>query len=281
MKDASRFNDHPEGGWTALREYAIKISQEYIAHVEVRINLLEMVQFITLRLSILYLFPDAPTWGEDDFDDIAQIGRRINELWVESKDKTNVYPTWARKADLQAALRRVTSRTTSNNSREKSIVNTQAAVGILGSFYSNLGYLWSNCPQWIINLWSLLHSWMKPATAEISTAKSPTLEDTPDASVPKRTPMNLILPAYETMWRVVMRTFLEIRHRDAELGPDWSRTMEEYLETLKDPDCMRQRPLWISSSNGVKPMDIVKEGLRLYPPTRRVHRCLKAAKAAK
>jgi hypothetical protein len=280
MKDASRFNEYPEGGWTALREHAIKISREYIAHVEERIKLPEMVQFITLRLSILYLFPDAPTWGDDDFGDIIYIGRRINELWVESKDKTNLHSTWALEADLQAALRKVTSPPMSNNTRGKSIVDTHAAVGTLGSFYSKLVHLGSKCPQWIINLWSSLHSWMKPAAAETAAAKIPTLEETPDPSVPKRNPMNLILPAYETMWRVVMRTFMEIRYRDAEHGPNWSRTMEEYLDTLKDPACMRKTPLWTSSSNGVKPMDIVKEGLRLYPPTRRVHRSFKTSEGS-
>jgi hypothetical protein len=100
MKNASGCNKYPEEDWTNLRDQAIESSREDMAHVGERIKLPEMVQFITLRLSILYLFPDAPTRGDDDFKDIVHIGRRINELWVESKHKTNLHPTWA----LEAAL---------------------------------------------------------------------------------------------------------------------------------------------------------------------------------
>jgi hypothetical protein len=86
--------------------------------------------------------------------------------------------------------------------------------------------------------------------------------------------MNLILLAYETMCRVVMRCFLEIRYRNARNGPDWSRIMEEYLKDLEGSDDKEPKHIWKPSSAGVRPMDIVKETLRLYPPTRRVHRNL-------
>lgn len=47
--------------------------------------------------------------------------------------------------------------------------------------------------------------------------------------------------------------------------------LARYLEEPSDPDCMPEafhRP----TETGIRPSDIAKEALRLYPPSRRVHR---------
>lgn len=86
--------------------------------------------------------------------------------------------------------------------------------------------------------------------------------------VPQRNPLNLILPAYETLWRVVLRCFVEVVYRDPT-----SREAAGWREVLKDflHDPTREQ-LDDASKLGVSAAWIAKESLRLYPPTRRVYR---------
>ncbi|KAI1000830.1 hypothetical protein K3495_g7366 [Podosphaera aphanis] len=80
-------------------------------------------------------------------------------------------------------------------------------------------------------------------------------------------PLNIIIPAYETLWRVVYRCFLEVRFRFSPPQLLRARTrFEKFLatpniETMKEGNC---------ASPSVEA--IVCEALRLYPPTRRIHR---------
>ncbi|MCJ1266893.1 hypothetical protein MMC22_006778 [Lobaria immixta] len=81
------------------------------------------------------------------------------------------------------------------------------------------------------------------------------------------TPMNLILPAYETMWRIVFRCFLEVAFRNPAAAPTWRRALARYLET---PTAEQ-----FESASDEEPVSvsfIVAEALRLYPPTKRVFR---------
>ena len=98
-----------------------------------------------------------------------------------------------------------------------------------------------------------------------------------DCRVPEQNPLNLILPSYETLWRVVLRCFMEVvfrRRMDAEENDKdvgdhnakWRTQLHKFLASpsaanLKDP-----------GDDGVAVVHIVKEALRLYPPTRRVYR---------
>lgn len=75
-------------------------------------------------------------------------------------------------------------------------------------------------------------------------------------------PMNFILPAYETLWRVVLRCFLEVTFHP-ESVPEWRQTLVSLLE---DPVSN------FATSEPVTVKYIVQEALRLYPPTRRVYR---------
>ncbi|KAG9957357.1 hypothetical protein KCU61_g9160, partial [Aureobasidium melanogenum] len=62
-------------------------------------------------------------------------------------------------------------------------------------------------------------------------------------------PCNLILPGYETMWRVVLRCFVEVKARNHDHAGCWG-----------DP------------GPKVAAIHVAKEALRLYPPTRRIYR---------
>ena len=88
---------------------------------------------------------------------------------------------------------------------------------------------------------------------------------------PKETPMNLILPAYETLWRVVLRCFLEVTFRpDAE--PEWRQALVRFLEDPRSKFGIRH-----PKADEASVEDIVLEALRLYPPTRRVYRTFQTA----
>ncbi|KAJ6124603.1 Cytochrome P450 [Penicillium samsonianum] len=106
---------------------------------------------------------------------------------------------------------------------------------------------------------------------------------------PEDNPLNLILPSFETMWRVVLRAFLEIRFATGKDVPAWRHTMIAFAENPtrsqfdigSGPPSSRSRP---ESSNDPGMGDtcdvqsppsanyIVRESLRLYVPTRHIHR---------
>ncbi|MCJ1458325.1 hypothetical protein MMC28_008696 [Mycoblastus sanguinarius] len=86
----------------------------------------------------------------------------------------------------------------------------------------------------------------------------------------RENPLNLILPAYETMWRIVLFCFIEVAfHQGAK--PGWATLLTHYLA---DPTKARFEQRGTSTPNAVSAADIVNEALRLYPPTKRVYRQL-------
>ncbi|KAI9704154.1 MAG: hypothetical protein M1836_007015 [Candelina mexicana] len=88
-----------------------------------------------------------------------------------------------------------------------------------------------------------------------------------DKNDPRKNPLNLILPAYETMWRIVLRCFLEVRFRNAKSCPAYIESFETFYANPTLPK-LKER----SETNGISIEHIVNEALRLYPPTRRIYR---------
>lgn len=88
----------------------------------------------------------------------------------------------------------------------------------------------------------------------------PTWEGTPRSN-----PLNFILPAYETLWRVVLRCFVEVRFRSGAAASSYHSLLRTFLSdpTQKTFACVE---------NGISVSFIVSEALRLYPPTRRIYR---------
>ncbi|PQE09926.1 Cytochrome P450 protein [Rutstroemia sp. NJR-2017a BVV2] len=81
----------------------------------------------------------------------------------------------------------------------------------------------------------------------------------------KENPLNILLPTYETLWRVVFRCFLEVSFRNPSHITEWKGLFERFLEN--------PTPRQFSERKGRSAVqDIVKESLRLYPPTRRIYR---------
>ncbi|KAF1920094.1 hypothetical protein BDU57DRAFT_543870 [Ampelomyces quisqualis] len=221
-------DDNPDGDWVDLRRRALTYFDEYM-----RLNgtktfkLAELTQYITLKMSLCYLFDDAHEALKSDsqFDDVRYISQRINQLWIKSKQnhpEEGECLSWKDETKLHNALRRVTFNI--------------PTVGI-GGF-----------------------------TDDTTTV---------DPEIPSQNPMNLLLPAYETMWRVVIRCFLEVQHRGAQNKTIWASVLTSYLNDLENPNSMRNNAFHkpTETNNGyIRPVEIIKEALRLYPPTRRVHR---------
>ncbi|KAF2640982.1 hypothetical protein P280DRAFT_543945 [Massarina eburnea CBS 473.64] len=226
MKAATKIqekNDESKGDWRDLRSSAIDALKEFLSQPGDKKSLTDMAQFVTLKVSLGFLFDDAAKAMKhpDSFKDIQYIGAKINTIWIESKNESGKRPQWSDEKKLHKALLSVT---------------TLPPVTM---------------PGW----------WAKNDASNI------------DPLDPKKNPMNFLLPAYETMWRVVMRCVLEVLYRNNPSDRvQWKSVLSKYFDALKDADAMDKGIFWERSQIGITMIDIVKEALRLYPPSRHIHR---------
>ena len=79
-------------------------------------------------------------------------------------------------------------------------------------------------------------------------------------------PLNFILPAYETLWRVVLSCFIEVVFREGAL-PNWQLELVRFLEK-PTKDKLKST----SDDTSISVEFIVNEALRLYPSTKSVYR---------
>lgn len=102
-----------KGDWSSLRTRALQYHGEYMERVEKHgsINLADMVRYLTLKLSLSYLFDGAAAAfkSQDTFKDIKSIGFQINKLWIDSKKPDGERPHWEDQIALHEALRNVTT----------------------------------------------------------------------------------------------------------------------------------------------------------------------------
>lgn len=82
----------------------------------------------------------------------------------------------------------------------------------------------------------------------------------------KGNPLNFILPAYETLWRVVLSGFIEVVFREGAL-PKWKLELARFIE-----DPAREKMKLASCATSVPVEFIIMEALRLYPSTKSVYR---------
>ncbi|PYH66989.1 cytochrome P450 [Aspergillus vadensis CBS 113365] len=84
-----------------------------------------------------------------------------------------------------------------------------------------------------------------------------------DQFQPDENPLNVILPGYETSWRVALRMFLEIRRAQNEVWVDKMVSFALHPTKVQFQD---------DGGGGISVEAMVLEALRLYPPTRRIRR---------
>ncbi|KAF2704111.1 hypothetical protein K504DRAFT_335966, partial [Pleomassaria siparia CBS 279.74] len=218
----------PGGNWQNMRRLAISSFEEYLKQAGETMHVAELVQFVTLKVSLCYLFDDAEhATADGGFENVKYIGKKINELWISSKKDEHQRPIWRDETRLHEALVAVTT------------VSAPPDIHIPGAFQS------------------------------VSAQEKDIIVD---PLTPRLNPMNVLLPAYETMWRVVMRCVLEVQYRNNERSAEWKSVLKTYLDALEDVHAMDKGVFWNTSENGVSMIDIVKETLRLYPPSRRIYR---------
>ena len=96
--------------------------------------------------------------------------------------------------------------------------------------------------------------------------------------------LNILIPSFETMWRVVLRGFLQVRF-SVSAGREWCNVLAGFAESRTKKQ-FEWHPKWeaLSADEGTNPLphnstwvsssaeEVVKEVLRLYPPTRRIFR---------
>ncbi|KAI4249989.1 MAG: hypothetical protein LQ352_005448 [Teloschistes flavicans] len=83
----------------------------------------------------------------------------------------------------------------------------------------------------------------------------------------KDNPLNTLLPVYETLWRVVTHCIIEVVFRPS-AAPEWIPLLENFLKEPSKTNFSARS----SGMDGVSVEFLVKEALRLYPPTRRIYR---------
>ncbi|KAI0140421.1 cytochrome P450 [Xylariaceae sp. FL1272] len=84
-------------------------------------------------------------------------------------------------------------------------------------------------------------------------------------------PLNLLLPGYETLGRVVLLVFMATAYRNRD--PETIDLVQEALD--KVPHCFGQAD---DNEAETRARMIAKEGLRLYPPTKRIYRLASVVK---
>lgn len=90
----------------------------------------------------------------------------------------------------------------------------------------------------------------------------------------KENPLNFILPAYETLWRIVLLCFIEVSFRQNRQAETivWRNVLETFLTNPTHAAFEKSGTTEAGKSVSVSASHLVSEGLRLYPPTRRIYR---------
>ncbi|KAG0651491.1 Cytochrome P450 [Hyphodiscus hymeniophilus] len=96
-----------------------------------------------------------------------------------------------------------------------------------------------------------------------------------DTADGQNNPLNIILPAYETLWRIVLRTFLEVRFRSTITEREQYRILFRDFMDKPSKDSFEQQ-----NESHASVHTVVTEALRLYPPTRRIYRDISGERVA-
>lgn len=196
----------------------VQYCKDYMAHPANAkcLRLSKMVQYFTLEVSLYDLFDEEALGAGNEFDGIVAIRTQVDELWIGTKNEPAKRPKWEDQKVLHAALRRVLTpspKMLDFLGAKEGRVHGGIADFISGAPGALQRMALNNHRTFSDRIWSKL---IAAPTKSINT----TIATVPEPTISALNPMNLIRPAYETMWRVVMRCFLEIRYRKAEQRPN-------------------------------------------------------------
>lgn len=199
--------------WKNIGSLAKQILHERIRVIgegQMRIHLITLVQLLSLKISLHFLFQQ-DTLALDDRA-VSSLAWTINALWILSKDPSP------------------------NEEQMK--------------FHQN------NLSK---DLDCLLPNYSSTYPGEPPTCL-------------KETPMNFIIPAYETLWRIVLHTFIEVAFRHPSSAAAWRSVLADYMAEPTTAQFSQRFPEFPGTTPSVSAEDIAKEALRLYPPTKRIYR---------
>ena len=196
------------------------------------VSLVEIVQLLSLKVVLFVLFDIDPLNVDDEGS--AVVAKEINRLWLGSKGHTE---------------------------------GSSLALVDEGKLARALRTVVPDMPQGFLFTYAVpMYRSLQGLTRRVL----PTVWHgmLPPVEVTSRTnPLNLILPAYETLWRVVLRCFVEVAFRGEADSPHWRQIVTAFVT---GPSLVALRNKW--RPTGVSAEHIVNEALRLYPPTRRIYR---------
>ncbi|KAI9757185.1 MAG: hypothetical protein M1815_001795 [Lichina confinis] len=217
--------------WEEVGRIALQLVDHQLVDAPA-VGLVEIVQLLSLKTILFVLFDIDPLNVDDEAS--AVVAKEINRLWLGSKGRTE--------------------------GSSLALVDEGKLARALRTVVPDMpqGFLFTYAVPMYRSLQSLTHRIL------------PTIWHgmLPPVEVTSRTnPLNLILPAYETLWRVVLRCFVEVAFRGEADSPHWRQIVVAFVN---GPSLVTLRNKW--NQTGVSAEHIVNEALRLYPPTRRIYR---------
>jgi len=120
--------------------------------------------------------------------------------------------------------------------------------------------------QGINDLWIESKSSPESQAGGVKRLKLPLKELQLEWTDQRKNPLNILLPVYETLWRVVAFCLIEVVFRPSAQA-EWLGALKEFHKKPDDKGAFQAR-----TKGGVSVEFLVKEALRLYPPTKRIYR---------
>jgi hypothetical protein len=227
--------DLDDEGWNRIKNIAFKAVNNY-SNLEKGgiVEIVPWIQRITLNVVLCgYLKMDV------NVDEVINAAPGIiNDLWLKSKELNRVK--------------------TENNEKFTSVMETKSK---LKNLFCNIASGASETPNVIKKI------------SEIARKHFPNVFCSGDSFADElESPLNILIPAYETMWRVVLYAILEIKVRPS-LKKDYDTKELDFkeLESAVKTFLKKPNPSTLKNDSSIL-WCIIQETLRLYPPTRHIHR---------
>ncbi|RHZ64543.1 hypothetical protein Glove_323g17 [Diversispora epigaea] len=220
------------------------------------IELIPWIQKITLNVVLRGYLGFHPNIHE--IIEIENIPEIINKIWIDSKEFENNKKSIKKSNNLlKNILQKAYSLTMTTTS--SSIDNNKEKNNNVLHILSEIGH--KHLQNTTFQSSQPIPGFTKPTVKEL------------------KSPLNIILPAYETMWRVLLYAILEIKvrkilHQKSQEKLKKQEKSEISIDNLDDSvENFLNNPSYTTLKNNPLHL-IVKETLRLYPATRHIHRII-------